>query len=123
MNKKEVLDVIEAISNLYPGKLKMEDAKGLVIAWHRVLKDFEFNNVMANLDAYAANNKFIPTVADLVKPPKIEIDRYVPTAEETKKYLAEQEQVRREVESNPETAKAREKALEDMRKILGIERG
>jgi hypothetical protein len=119
MNKKEVVEVLKMVEAYFPGKLKVDDPNAMVAAWHRILKGYEFNNVMANLDTYAANNKFVPTVADLVKPPRAEVDRYVPSAEETIKLLKAQEENKEAVRNDPKVQEAKAKARAEIMKMLG----
>lgn len=118
MNKKEVLDLIQEIEACYPGRLKVDDGKALIIAWHRILKDYECTTIMDNLTNYIKFNRFPPTIADLINP-KSEKERYVPSAEETRKYLEERQQLEENNKRDASIQEARKKAREEVNKILG----
>jgi Loader and inhibitor of phage G40P len=117
MNKKDVLAIIKAITTFYPN-FKMDDPQATLNAWHIVLQDYEVESIMANLAEYVKANRFAPTVADLLKveTPK---DRAIPSIDETKAMLEKWEKDR-ENKADEETV---QKALAEMRKILGINRG
>lgn len=123
MNKKEVAMILESVAAYYPGfKVNSDNAISIISTWHRVLKDYEFNSILENLDQYARNNKFAPSVADLINPsPNESTDRYIPSVEETRRYLEAEEQHARENENNPIVKAAREKAQAEIRKMLGLE--
>jgi hypothetical protein len=122
MEREQTKEIIKIIKLAFGNKFVVDDPKSLVDTWHRFLKDYEFNMIYNNLELYIKNNQFAPSIADLIKPPKVEMDRYVPTAEETKLYLDEQERIRKQVLNDPKVEEAREKAQLEIRRILGIRR-
>lgn len=66
MDREQVLDILEKIDLFYPGRLKMDNPKKIILAWHSVLKDYEFNIIDRNLNEHVKNNKFPPSIADLI---------------------------------------------------------
>lgn len=64
MTKTEVFSLLENLEIIYPGKFAVNEKT--VNAFHFHLKDQEKDEVMKNLKQHAANNKFPPTIADLV---------------------------------------------------------
>lgn len=118
MDKKEVVEIIKTISNIYGSKFKMDDPQGTVNAWHMVLVDYEFDSIMANLQSYVKTNRFAPSVADIieVEPAK---DRAIPSYDETKEMMAKWDQER----ANAANDEIKKEQLANMRKILGINRG
>ena len=124
MDREQTKTIIRKINALYPNAFKMDDIKFVIDTWHEILKDYEFDFVHNNLIAYVKTGaEFPPKVGQLITQPKKEVDVYVPSAEETRAYLEEQERLIQEVANNPKVAEAREKALAEIRKILGIEGG
>lgn len=124
MNKKEVAKVLENIAAYYPSfKVNQDNAISMISTWHRVLKDYEFNNIISNLDIYVLNNKFAPTVADLINPQSEQRDRYIPSVEETRKMLEEERRAAKANADDPDLPEKREKIQAEIRKMLGIKRG
>lgn len=120
---KDVVQVLKAVSEFYPGRFHPDDLKGTVKAWHRVLGEYEMDEIMDNLTTYAKGNKFPPTVSDLIKAQEISKDRYVPSSDETKLILNEQEKAEEEAKNDPEVKVAREESMKKLREILGVKRG
>lgn len=116
MNKEQTVGVLKAITTYYPN-FKMDDPKATVTAWHLILQDYEINNVMANLAVYVKNNRFPPSVADLihVEQPK---DRAIPNYNETKELINKWDSEK----ANKASKETAQKALADIRAILGINR-
>jgi hypothetical protein len=118
MERKEVIEIIKAVETFYQGKFKTDDPKALLDAWHGILKDYEFDLIHGHLIDYVKNNRFPPSVSDLleIEPKK---DRAIPTYEETKQLLHQYDQGKqhaapKEVANNH---------LAEMRKLLDIKRG
>ena len=69
----------------YYSNLKIEDVKFTLEAWHYILRDYEYNEILGNLLAYVkAGERFAPSVGQLL-PQKS--GRVIPTAEETNQFL------------------------------------
>jgi hypothetical protein len=136
MNKKEVLKIITTIEEFYnrpwtgrgfdqlkktgfmdENETPQSHLLNVVNLWHDILKDYDFDNIKVKLTEHIKTSKFTPTIADLIHVEKR--DRAIPTIEETKVMLAKQDEWR----ANKASEEVRQKALADMRKILGIERG
>lgn len=64
MKKIEVIDILEHLLRIYPKRFEVDQK--MVDAWYFHLKKHEKDAVMANLLEYARNNRFPPTIADLV---------------------------------------------------------
>jgi Loader and inhibitor of phage G40P len=122
MEREQTKTIIRKINALYPNAFKGDDLKFIIDTWHDILKDYDFDFVYNNLIAYVKTGaEFPPKAGQLITGPKKETDVYVPDAEETRAYLEEQDRIMKEVANNPKVAEAREKALAEIRKILGIE--
>jgi hypothetical protein len=86
MNKKEVLKLIITIENFYNNpwtkrglqQLKQAGIIGaevtaesylleVVNSWHNVIKEYDFNKTMKQLEKFVVTSKFPPTVADLIE--------------------------------------------------------
>jgi Loader and inhibitor of phage G40P len=64
MNKNEVIDVLEHLSCIFIGRFDADNKT--VEAWYFHLKDQNKEEVMEKVKKYVRNNKFPPTVSDLV---------------------------------------------------------
>lgn len=117
MNKKEAVEIIRTISDIYGNKFKMDDPQGTVNAWFSILQDYDFDIIHANLMEYVKRNKFAPTVADLLITHTEERDRAVLNADETREMITSWEKHKK-----PDKEQA-DAALREMRKMLGIKRG
>lgn len=123
MNKNQVIDVLETISNVYQNKFKMENPKKVIEAWFNVLKDYEFDFVMDNLSQYIKSNHFPPSIADLVKEPE-KRDRAIPSIDETREMLRKQKESEEWVAANREQIdEVRKREMAKVAKMLGIKRG
>lgn len=80
MNKKEVVSLIEQIElfynqpfsrnfNLNDGETATDKMRKLVDAWHRLLKNQDFKDVMRRFDRHCVKSKYPPTIADLYEEP------------------------------------------------------
>jgi hypothetical protein len=118
MNKKEVATLLKTISTYYGSKFKVDDPQGTLNAWHKILSDYEFSEIEQNLTEYVKNNKFPPAVADIIT---IEsgVNKAVPTYDETRAMFEKWENDKKEIASK----EVAEKALSNIRDILGIKRG
>jgi hypothetical protein len=118
MDRKEAVEVLKAIETFYGNKFKIDNPKAELDAWHSILKDYEFDEIMHNLQNYVKTNRFAPSIADIINagPAK---DRAIPTYEETKQLINRWDQERADA---ADAATANEH-LAKMRKILGIKRG
>lgn len=63
MTEKEFTNILAAITSLYPS-FSVEDELKYTL-WKRQLSGMEFRIVLDNLERYAAENRFPPTVSDL----------------------------------------------------------
>lgn len=90
MNKKEVLRLIEEITELYPAFVNLNDPEAVqkrMDAWHRVLKAYDITSVLDNLSKYALENGYAPKINDLVKGLVVYDSDNIPGLEETKDIL------------------------------------
>lgn len=113
LEKDEALNVFKSVAALYRNfnnegsdETKREVAK----VWLWKLEKGDYRLTMKRLDQYSTDNKFPPTVADiLVYPPK---KQYVPNFSEDIRRVQEEK-------ANPETAKIREEKLKKLRAAMG----
>ena len=73
--------VMKAITNYYSQFSVTEE---MVKVWHDILREYPFQQITHNLRNYVKENRFPPTIADLVKSNHSEkLKAYVPTNEQT----------------------------------------
>jgi hypothetical protein len=63
MNRNEAIEVLRAISDIYPNTFDLTDTKIKLLVPQLVKMDYK--RVMVNLSSFAAMNKFPPTIADI----------------------------------------------------------
>ena len=119
MLKNEVIDLLQDLEILYPGKFKIESTR-IVELWHNALADQDAAIIKRNLSRYVKGNSWPPGISDLM-----EFDHSgpaIPNAEQTKaRMLAEEKriaEVRAEREKNGDAEIEAAKAK--IREILGI---
>lgn len=66
MDREQTKALVKKIKTIYQNKFFIEDPKELVDTWHEILKDYDFNNVMGQLNNYVKFNKFAPSVSELI---------------------------------------------------------
>ncbi|WP_432693983.1 hypothetical protein ACRBU7_14375 [Priestia aryabhattai] len=64
MKKIEVIDLLDHLSRIYLGRFKADERT--LDAWYFHLADQEKDEILNNLKAYVAINKFPPVVSDLL---------------------------------------------------------
>lgn len=112
MTQGEIVELFKAITLSYPSfRLPDNMAKEQVRHWHSHLKDVPFEVAMANLDSYVMHNRFPPTIADIRAGYQIERSE-VPSVDETRKYLAEMDELRARAVPMPEHVR------EELRKLV-----
>lgn len=81
MSKQELLEIMVAITNFYE-KFRVTEEK--IEQWYPYMKEIEANDVKKKLRQYAIQNKFPPTISDLLvfAPPKNEFINKVKSWEE-----------------------------------------
>ena len=115
MIKKETLEVLSEIHS-YWNHFQVNQER--IDKWHVILIDFEFDVIMANLLDYVKISSYAPTVADLIKLGE-KRDKYVPSAEDTKKYLAERDKLTEKLRNDPDVLEAKKKADEEIARLFG----
>ncbi|MEK4132017.1 replicative helicase loader/inhibitor [Solibacillus sp. FSL W8-0474] len=118
MDKKQTAVILEIIATMYQNKFKVDNKQLLLDLWFDTLKEYDFEAISENLKAYYKQNKFPPSVADLLHVTE-KRDRALPTIEQTNQLLLGYEQAKQD-KADPQQVAA---ALKEMRKTLGIERG
>jgi Loader and inhibitor of phage G40P len=115
MNREQVKKLFKRIKDFYD---LFEVSSEKVDIWTGLLKNFECEMVMNNLDRHIVSSKYPPTIADLVNEPEKEIPSgpAIPTVEETNEMLRERARNKR----NAARPEVREQALAEIRKILNI---
>jgi hypothetical protein len=72
MDKLQVLELIENMATVYPSKLEVNEKT--VNAFHFHLQDHDFIAVMNNFKIYAKDNRFPPTISDLLERKKMDYE-------------------------------------------------
>lgn len=83
MIKKETFELLQNIQANYN---RFEITQKTIDVWCSVLKDYEFEDISANLTVFIKRSKFAPVLADLIEQEK-PVNKAIPTPEETKAYL------------------------------------
>lgn len=127
MDKKEFVDLVHEISDLFPnfGKGETpEEQKRFLNNWYKRLKDCETKKVQKRLDEYiSSGNRFAPTIGDLIVINKKEerTGPYIPNFEETERMLAERDKRIEEAKNMTEEQKANVRNIQrQIEQILGI---
>lgn len=95
MRLEETVMIMKAITNYYSQFSVTEE---MVKVWHDILREYPFQHVAQNLRDYVRENKFPPTIADLVKSKHSErLKAYVPITEQT--LLASRDEAERKLMS------------------------
>lgn len=87
MEREETKQIVRKLTVLYGNQFKMEDPKFVVDTWHDILKGFEFNRVLSNLNNHVLNSEFPPKPKDLVKGLVVDEKYNIPNREETLKII------------------------------------
>lgn len=66
MNTTEIKKILTIIQTAYP-TFKVERMEDTVKLWTMMLKDYTYQQISTSLQVYIYNNKFPPTIADLVQ--------------------------------------------------------
>lgn len=114
MNKTEVVELMERIDHMYPGKFNTRNMASTIPLWQEALKDFDKELAHKNLDLHVLTNDWPPQLANLTRRDK-ETRTTVRSFEETRSYLARYEQP---VEVDAEEVEKQKAAI---RKILGLD--
>lgn len=118
MNKIEVLKIMQTASihyqNFKMGETQEEQLLTLD-AWYDILQDYDFQSINQGLKDYVKSGVPFPPNAGQLLPKKS--SGVVPNVKETLMLLES-----RDNRENIATESEREKALAEMRKVLGIER-
>ena len=93
MTKANVLELFKLIKSIYPN---FEVTQEKINIWASVMKDMDFDRVMARAREHVQENKFPPTIA--------EISAYAP---KENKALEKMERWQREAEQVPDEVKQR----------------
>jgi hypothetical protein len=72
MTRTEVFELIEHIEAIYPGRFEVNEEK--TNAFHFHLADQDKETVMKKLREHAKDNKFPPTISDLVERRKMDYE-------------------------------------------------
>lgn len=75
MTRDEVKKLFKFIKLVYQN---FEVTSEKVDAWYQLLREFDYEQVMANAEKHALSNTYPPTIADLVKQETKTNGRYVP---------------------------------------------
>jgi hypothetical protein len=129
MTKKKVLEVILTIEHTYnnpftrnlgsfENETKEQKLVKVVDTWYKLLKDYEDEKIMGNLNHHIMRSKYPPSIAELVNQPKEEIPSgpAIPSAEETQEMFRERARNKR----NAASPEVRERELAKIRRILNI---
>lgn len=112
MKQTETQEIFKLIVIYYPN---FKHSKQMFDAWHNILKDSEFADIKANLEAYVKSNKFPPVISDLIDNAPTE-GRSIPTVEETKHMLDKREAERPKEPVDHTKVEGYEKFIEMLKK-------
>jgi Loader and inhibitor of phage G40P len=116
MTKEQVYNLMCIIQEYYEN-FSIHQQK--IDSWYKILKKYDENYLKKNLLRHIENEKFPPTVSDLVKKPeKQKAERIIPSMVVTKEYLNEMDSLK----NNRSNEKVIHQHLSDIRNILGIGR-
>ncbi|GEN30264.1 hypothetical protein HNQ35_000032 [Cerasibacillus quisquiliarum] len=93
MNREQVKQLFKFLVSIYPN---FEVSSHKLDVWTRMMKDMDFNRVMAKAETYVTENRFPPTIADL--------SAYAP---DENKHLEQMKQWKREAQQVPDEVKHR----------------
>lgn len=113
MIKKETFAILTEIKSYWD---RFEIDQDRIDKWHQLLQDYDFTEIMNNLNEYVKTNRFAPSISDLIKVPERR-DRAIPNNQETKDMLASWEKET----ANKIPEKEADEHLANIRKLLGIE--
>lgn len=100
MTQGEVIELFKAITLSYPAfRVPDELAKEQILHWHQHLKDVPFDVAMANFREHVQTERFPPTIADIRR--GYSAERTVPGAEETRRMLAEMDEMAKRAVTPP----------------------
>ena len=113
LEKEHALKIFKAVAALYPtfnNKGSDETKREVAKVWLWKLQKGDYRQTMKRLDQYSNDNKFPPSVADIITypPRKHHIENF---SEDIKKVQEEK--------SNPKTAKLREEKLKKLKAAMG----
>ena len=113
MNRAAVIELLETINSMYPGRIREDNFATTLSVWSSLLAKHDESTVFDNLAAHAETSTYPPTISDLLKKPE---KSTVPGYEETMK--------RFEVQGGREPAdpKVAEAELAKIREMLGVKR-
>lgn len=113
MTDQEAMNVFTTVAALYPmfnSKGNDDSKRKIAEIWMWKLRKGDYRLTMHLLDKYSSENKYPPTVADILAQP-VRKQRVQDLSEDIKKVQEEK--------SNPETAKLREEKLKKLRAVMG----
>lgn len=129
MDKKEFVDLVHEISDLFPNFGKgdtPEEQSRFLNNWYKRLKDCDTKKVQKRLDEYiSSGNRFAPTIGDLIVIEKADerSGPYVPSYEETMRYLDERDAANQAAENMTEEERAHVRDIQrQIERNLGIVR-
>lgn len=115
MTKQELVRIIQLITNTYDN-FKMTNEK--MDSWYEILQDYNFEHVFSNLKQYIKQgNQFSPNPGQLLS--KLNNDRYVPDADETREYFKRYEEETKLIDREA-AERARIEAGIKVRQLLGV---
>lgn len=125
MTKDETLSIIQLITTYYPNfrfKNETPDERQLILmAWHRILANYDFEEVRENVFLYAEFNSFVPKVADITGAHKT--THTTPNLEETRLMFERKDREQLEIQKQLQDPEEQRKIAEvkaSIRATLGM---
>ena len=131
MTRSQVMELLKQIALAYPVSFRLdaETAKEQAELWHSFLKDAPVEVVYQNLKDHIRSERLPPTIADLLPKRPLADGPYVPSVEETREWIRqEDERIRRYEEERARDPEAWERRMREMReevmrRIRGVNDG
>ena len=131
MEKSELVTIVETIADVYSNfrfnGLDVDERKRMLRSWFTVLGDYDYEKVDRKLTAYfKTGNRFAPSATELIPEKEVADERsgpYVPSYEETMRYLDERDAANQAAANMTEEERAHVRDIQrQIERNLGIVR-
>lgn len=84
MERDETKIIIRKLAILYGNQFKLDDPVFVIDTWHDILKEYDYDRVLRNLNTHVKNSEYPPKPKDLLKDLVVNEKYNIPGIEETK---------------------------------------
>lgn len=84
MERDDTKTIIRKLSALYGNQFKLDDPVFVVDTWHDILKEYDYDRVLRNLNTHVKNSEYPPKPKDLLKDLVVNEKYNIPGIAETK---------------------------------------